>query len=438
MKATVPFFVAVLVVGVQTTPASAQDRPSRPFRGIFAGGVGETGQLLTADASIGAGYDDNLRAAATGSGIGRPQASQGGVLGSLWTSINYALNRDTVSLYAGGGLSKRYYPDVEPSVWTSNSASVGAHWQMSTRTSFSVGSGIHYRPFTLNGLFPVSDAPFVTGTPAPAVEPVYLDQASSQDGYLSYTSSAGVGHRLSRRATLGVNYLFRGAEASSYSGDFHQHGVNGALDFEVSRGFGWGVGYGIRRTYYTTRIPTNDHHIRASVNYNRALSFSRRTQLSFSTGSAAVTSETGRTQFRATGMASLTHELGRTWTAGVNYTRGVRFVDTLSDPLFGHSVSATVAGLLTRRLHFASNTHANLGTTNGRNYDVFYQSFTLQMAVNRFMSVSSIYSYYFYEFEQGVPLAPGVPNDVDRQSVRVFASLWAPIFQRARRTNASR
>src|SRR5262245_5222634 len=136
MKVTVPVFVAALVVvGVQTTPASAQDRPSRPFRGIFAGGAGETEQLLTADASIGAGYDDNLRAAARGSGLGSPQrVTQGGVLGSLWTSLNYALNRDTVSLYAGGGLSGRYYPDVEPSVWTSNSANVGAHWQMSTRT----------------------------------------------------------------------------------------------------------------------------------------------------------------------------------------------------------------------------------------------------------------------------------------------------------------
>jgi hypothetical protein len=54
------------------------------------------------------------------------------------------------------------------------------------------------------------------------------------------------------------------------------------------------------------------------------------------------------------------------------------------------------------------------------------------------MNVSVSYAYYQHVFDEAVPLAAGVPRSLERNSVRVAINLWAPIFHRARRTDASR
>jgi hypothetical protein len=54
------------------------------------------------------------------------------------------------------------------------------------------------------------------------------------------------------------------------------------------------------------------------------------------------------------------------------------------------------------------------------------------------MNVGVSYAYYNHRFDDGVQLSTGIPYGLDRQSVRASVSLWAPIFQRTRRTNASR
>jgi hypothetical protein len=54
------------------------------------------------------------------------------------------------------------------------------------------------------------------------------------------------------------------------------------------------------------------------------------------------------------------------------------------------------------------------------------------------MSVGVSYSYYHHQFDETALLPSGFLRSVDRQSVRAVANLWAPLFQRVRRANASR
>jgi len=54
------------------------------------------------------------------------------------------------------------------------------------------------------------------------------------------------------------------------------------------------------------------------------------------------------------------------------------------------------------------------------------------------MNVGVDYAYYKYEFDDTAGLEPGLSQDVNRQSIRARVSFWAPIFNQARRNNASR
>jgi hypothetical protein len=442
--------VAAVMLGLYAAPAAAQTNPSRPYRGLFGAGVGDFEQVMTVNASIGAGYDDNIRAEAASAGIGRgssidPRNIQGGALGSLSGSLSYSLSRETASITAGVSSTGRLYPDLDPKTVGAHSGSIGGQWRFARRTSLTGGVGGHYRPFALTGFFPgadafpLTDSPVGTILPPASVESIDLDQAGNpQASYLGYGGNVGVTHRLTRRSTLNLGYLFRTTQSRAYSFESNQHAAKGSLRYDLSKGLGLDFGYGLRRSYYSNNEPLDSHDLRAGILYNRALSFSRHTTLSFATGTAATSTRLGKTVYRATGAASLAHELGRSWTATANYSRGVRFIDTLDEPIFGDAVSISVGGLISRRLQFTSSSHAALGDMNGAQFDTYYQSFALQMAITRFMSLSTNYSYFVYEFDRGVILPPGVPSEIGRQSVRIQASLWAPIFQRARRTNASR
>ena len=442
---------ALALLGVLlATPAAGQTSPSRPYRGLFGGGVAEDAeQMMTVNGSLGAGYDDNLRADAAGGGLGSgnvvdPRDTQNGVLNSFSGSLSYAMNRETVSMSAAVASTGRYYPDLDPGTVIGRRGSVEAQWRLSTRTTLTGGLGLYYRPFSLAGFFPsadgfpLTDSPLVAVAPPVSVETVDVDQAMGPDLYFGYGTHVGLSRRMSRRATASVNYLFRTVDGRAGFDQSHRHAGNGAMLVELGKGLGLNLGYGLRRNYNGSREPIDDHNMRGGLTYNRALSFSRRTTVAFNTGTAATSGQAGRTTYRATGAVAVTHEIGRTWTATGTYNRGVRFVDALTDPLFGDAISASVTGLLTRRLQLMSSTHASLGNTSGSQFDAYYSSVVLQMAVTRFISASTSYSYFVYTFDQDVRLPPGVPREIDRHSVKVQASLWAPIFQRTRRTNASR
>jgi hypothetical protein len=207
------------------------------------------------------------------------------------------------------------------------------------------------------------------------------------------------------------------------------------------------AGYANRQAIYhgVTENAEVDHRVRtdsidAGVNYRRALSFSRRTHVAFSSGSTVV-SDGGARRYDVTGNATLTRELGRTWEAALTYSRQAGFVDTFAAPVFNDSVAASVAGLITRRISVSAGagaTHGQVGVRNANGYRSYQGNVQLGVALSRVIECSFDYVTYSYEFDNAdfVPLVAG--TRAMQQIAQVSLGVWVPLFERARRPHAAR
>lgn len=454
MRRSTPLFVLCALLALEVHAAHAQvglggqmgqggqaGRASRPYRGLFGSGVDQdAGQVLAVNVAAGGGYDDNLLAEASGAGgIGRTGAIQGGRLGTVTGALNYSSVGDRARWGASLAVATRFYPDVEPHTLSSRNFSINSTNTLTARTTMTVGANASYRPFWMGALFAASDASFteLSQTDLVAVDPTNLDRSGNFDEYLTYGGTLTLNHRLSNRTTANAAYTYRGADAKRYSGRFQQQMIRGGVQRQFTQALALDLGYTLRRSEYGPTNDRDDHIVNIGINYNRTLSFSRRTSLSFATGTSAVENDRRRI-FRATGAATLAHEMGRSWTASASYNRGLRFLETISEPVFADSANVVVGGLLHRRLNFTSSFHASLGNFGRSNIDTRATNLLLSYGLTPNVSIQATYGYFQYEFGSGAPLPAGVPPLVERQSVKLQVALWAPIFQRARRSNAAR
>ena len=97
----------------------------------------------------------------------------------------------------------------------------------------------------------------------------------------------------------------------------------------VSRSSTLVTGYTFRRAEPDVAQPLTFHDIDIGIDYHRSLGRTRRTTVSFSSGTALVKDDAGE-EYRVLGEARLTHLIGRSWTAGVGYHRGLEFLEALS------------------------------------------------------------------------------------------------------------
>jgi opacity protein-like surface antigen len=258
--------------------------------------------------------------------------------------------------------------------------------------------------------------------------------------YLAYSAGADYSRRISRRMSVVTTYNYDVRESvSGGTNGFRRHSVRGRLTRDIGRGLGVYAGYGYSHARFEGADDEFTHHnIDVGVDFTRSLSLSlsRRTLLSFSTGTAAYRNLAGAFRFRATGSARLSHEMGRTWNASLAYNRGLSFVETWREPVFIDSAVAGVGGMLSRRAQLQFTARALLGGSNSGSYgDAESVSATggLTVALTRHVSTGLTYVYYRQQFADTLLLAEGFPHEFSGQSIRASVSVWAPLFQRARR-----
>ena len=436
MSHRLPAWLAVLAAAVLAAPgASAQGRPERPFRGLFGSGAGPADHSLVANGSIGGGWDNNVVLDLFGSRnriSNLNTASRGGV-GHASGSLSYGLNLTAVSVNASGGTSVHFYPTLASRFVRRYFGSAGASVQVS-RYITAQGS-VAYTPFSLSSLLP-----YYRGELEDVALPD-VDFASSIEHYRAYSAGAAYQRQLSRRTRINADYSFRTRDGSFAARDYHSHRVGGGLTHELGRDLNFNAGY----RYGTSDRALDDrslqtHNINVGIDYNRSLSFSRRTTLSFSTGTAAVTrplEDDTRTRFSVIGDVQLTHEIGRTWNATAGYARNVRFDEDWPDFVSSDSLSASLAGLLSQRLQFQSSVRGSTGkvglSSQEGGFRGYYANAGLAYALGRQVGVSLTYAYYRHRFARGVELPADFANHYNRHSVRASLNLWAPLFARARR-----
>ena len=307
-----------------------------------------------------------------------------------------------------------------------------------SRTQVTLTQTIQRQPYNLLRLFSVEGGPLLENT-GPADE----DFAFARAYTLSYQGGLAVSRALGRRGSANADYAYRRSHFSLRDRDVEWHQAGLSYTHGLAEGLALQVGYGFREVRYPSEAGgrrARIHYANVGIDYNRTLAFSRRTTLSFSTGTSAFVRER-RTVYRLVGRARLNHELGRTWTAAVAYNRNVALIDTyvddIDEPYYAYDALSTgLEGLITRRLQFRAVAQASLGRRGfspEHRYDTYSATVGLNHAVSRYVAAGATYFYYQYDFGDN-PLPLGLLSRAERQGVRVQVTLWAPLFYRAGRS----
>ena len=130
--------------------------------------------------------------------------------------------------------------------------------------------------------------------------------------------------------------------------------------------------------------------------------------------------------------ANLVHELGRTWTAQLSYARALVSRDGFGELYFTDGLTATVGGLVSRRLSVnasalwslstldrpGQNRHTNVSAAAQANY-----------ALTQYLAVYARYLYYQYEYDDDIPLDARFARGLERQGVRVGLTTSIPLIR---------
>jgi hypothetical protein len=437
--------VALACGALLATPASAQT--GRPYRGLFGGGTGNWEQSLVFTMSFMGGYDTEALTAAAplpGSGSGEAPAprNQHSSFETASALLGYTLAKSRVAFSASAGVGGTYYQVLAKTI-TRYDGDVSGSFQISKRTRLSGSQGIAYQPLRFPGAFPAGGT---LGGGGPIILPENADTVGLRlTNYVTQSSQVDLSQQLARRVSVSLNY---GRTQSTFGSNDRvtTQEASGRITAGVTRHLSVyaGDGYFDSESRVGGRIGrTRGQHALFGLGYDRAtaLSLSRHLTLSLGIGASAF-SDVHRLRLAATGDALLNWEIGRSWTAAGGYRRSVGFVDVFQQPVTSDTVTATLGGLISRRVSAQASAGASqnhVGFTGPSNmYRNYYSAAGVSVAITRSVALGLGYSYYRTRFDSGLQLPSGLFHQMNRQSVYVFVNLWEPLFQRVGRVNASR
>lgn len=450
LKKSAPLLVGLIAAVLMPADARAQligaDSPPpaserRPYRGLFGSpGDPDAPQSLTLSASLFGAYDDNVTAGLNNQQSLDPRLQRSGEYYAATAGLNYTLSLTgrRASFGLGSGVSAsayRFDGDTRTSPHAHLSANLG--YALGNRTRLHVSEQVVYSRYYRFLLFPsltgLDDDGALAGDP---------DLELFERVALRYTTGAGLTHDFGARSSFGVSYGlgyvdYRDAEYPDWTSQSASVNFNRRLTANATLNLGYG--YRTARAQEQEDPAREVHNINVGVSYSRALSFSRRTSFSFSTGSAMVVRDDltvpdadPRARFRVIGNATLTHELGRTWTAQAAYARGLVFREGFDDPFLTDAVTASIGGFVSRRLDMSAQARWSFATVDrpGRNgYDSLAVTAGARYALSRFVALFARYVYYQYSFDPDVALDPGLARSLDRQGVRAGITASLPLIR---------
>jgi hypothetical protein len=428
-RLTLSFLLALVVA---PTAAFAQgSRPERPYRGLFGGGVGSVGQLLTFGADLGGGYDDNVLSSTNTKRT--TSAFEMAVLNLAYNVTGRRVNFNA-SLMSGA----TFYEALQSGRVVSTSANLGGSFVLSRKTSLSLSESLSFQPLYALASFPTTASPLY-GLPAT----FDTGLATRASNHINSATTATLNQAISSRIGLSLNYsravsgqvFFAGRDVATDTAAAH-------LNVGLAKGLSLRAGYGESIAQYGGGAPSfRSHAIDAGLDLSRALTLSRRLTLSFSSGSTVVT-YANKSNFSLVGDARLTREIGRSWAASFGYSRAVAASGTFRQPVTADAVTTSIGGLVNRRVQLQFGGGAQLGHVgfgaSAQTFHVAYASTGITVALSRMTALAITYGSYWYTFAAGLALPPGVQPRSDRQTIRANLSLWVPLVARRRSTDVAR
>ena len=441
-----------LSCGGTASAQSQQGEPEKPFRGLFGGNEADlrSRQALDFRFSLYGAWEENvttlLDSAEYTPSRFESLLNMTGYYAGATSSLSYSRRGKRFSFNAVGGAHFRYYTEQQEFSNASDWASVGFSASLSPKTTLSASQGVSYSPYYSNGFFPMLTAP----VPGEVLSPS-PDYYTFYHPNYSYTTAVNLGRRLTPRSSLSAYYNLNYVDfteqddlsswqpfRNQMAGARYQHNLTKTLGFHA----GYAYTEGRYGWYAAQAYPVKGHNIDVGLDYSQTLPLGRKTTFGFATGTSIVEGtsnyadekgENGRYYFNALVTAYVNTAIGRTWKAGVNYGRGLMFVQGFQEPWFYDSVWATLGGYLGRRV----NVSFQGGWTNGGSYyalegagiDAWTALANLHVALTRTVAVFGQYFYYHYDVA-GQQLLPFVAaRDFERHGVRAGLTVWLPLLR---------
>jgi hypothetical protein len=400
----------------------------RPFRRIFGAQqeLPANAQRLELTVNVSGGYDDSILAQDLQEGDPRQLS---GFFPATTADLRYSKRWGTAMLGITGATALQYYPQLEQGEQYDQNYDGGITFEgpIGNRNRISIGHSMAAANFyTLGGLAgEVPDRPLPPGSEL--LDPSARFGVSREGGWQSH-SRAAFSRLTGRRGRMEFSYGYTQTEFHALSSKFTSAGFR--YNHTVSRSATLVAGYTYRRAEPEASDPLTFQDIDVGVDYHRSLGRSRRTSISFSTGTGIVQEETDQ-EFRVLGQARLSHLIGRSWSASLDYHRGLEFVNTLSELAATDAVTGTLNGFVTPRLETTISTtysHGYLGGREGAPLTTRAVVTDMQYGLSRHFALQGQYLYYFHRF--GVdPVSPFIAPNLSRQGARVGLTIWLPLIR---------
>ena len=305
--------------------------------------------------------------------------------------------RRIVTARLGGAV--RYFPDLHEFFTLDRSASLGVDAQVSSNSRLRASQSVQYSPYRQFGLslFPTTadkaslprlkrefrspDQLFgkarVDAADQVAALPPYDPEGAATVGQYSYNlgTTIELSRRFKERTGMAVDYGLNVSltDAARELPISHRAGIR--LRHMLSRYsvLKLGTAYRFSRTGYgLTALPTRTLDFDVGIDYNRQLSFSRDTTISFSSGTALVSrdatayepGELGR-QLVAILAVTASQSLGRYWDAQLGADRNLQYVDGFPDPFYASRIMSRLTGEIGQRFTLVAAADYSTGSSIG-------------------------------------------------------------------------
>jgi hypothetical protein len=277
---------------------------------------------------------------------------------------------------------------------------------------------------------------------------VDIGQALVERPAISYSSSASIAYRLSKRGTFTADYSLQYTDFRRESKNYTFGGGGARYSYRASRHATLRLGYHYREgrlpSIYTDESypPLQAHDIDAGLDYSRSLSISRKTTFAFGTGSSVIRGQDQgytndrklRTRYTLNLNASLTRQIGQSWTARLDYRRGFHTMEGFPQPFFTDAVTFHAGGYAGPRLSLSFDggyTTGEVGLRKGADngHETWNGTAKATVALSAATALYVDYFYYHYRFGGEVLLPTGLRRELDRQGIRGGLSLRLPLVR---------
>jgi hypothetical protein len=429
-----------------SVPESSVPQGSAIFGAAEGRGLAARTERVDLVIQVFGGYDDDVLAEGSGGAPNqrRLSSSAAGLATGVGAAITYSrpgllVNRPGAKgdFKAIADSSIRYYPGLDNLTGQYHRFGLQLSAPVNRRLTLYASPRADYSPRyafeLLSGPLPADpeSAPSTFTSehaPAPAV-----DYSVVANNSFRYGAVGGAELRLGTQSSLTVDggYTKRRSDIAAFDMEVRNAGVS--FEHRFTRSAGLELGYSYIDGNNASALATRAHNIDIGIDYRRPLSQTRRTFVSFNTGSTVAESEIGGRRMQAIGSASLVHYIKRTWTALVEYRRRLHYVEGFDRPLFGDAVTTGFNGLLSRQMELvvrASYTNGSVGVrANAPRFESYTASARVRRALSRRLAGYAEALFFHYAFDDAALRPPGIPQTFDRVAVRCGLSLWVPLGQ---------